>query len=64
VFAVTCLQRAIPVREVDIDRPYFNAMFAGIAHQLGRSIKAHRLRIEDGREDANAVAAPPAMGSV
>jgi hypothetical protein len=27
------------LREVDIDRPHFNAMLAGIAHELGRSIK-------------------------
>src|SRR4051812_35554615 len=40
------LQRAIPIRKIHIRRPYFDAVFLRVAHDLRRGVKPHRLTIE------------------
>jgi len=58
------LQGAVPTRAIDIDRADFDAMFAGIAYDLGRRIEAHRLCIKQRcAEDVGMVAFHPG-GSV
>ena len=42
-------QRAIPVAGVHVDRAHLDAVLAGVAHQLGRRIKTHRLAVEQRR---------------
>ena len=41
-----CLQRIIPPAGIHIDRQHRHPMLPGIADDLGRGVKAHRLRIE------------------
>src|ERR1043166_1949190 len=50
-FAAYRLKRAIPFREIDIDRPHFHAMFACITHELRGRVETHGLRIEDGGKE-------------
>src|SRR5690606_34521887 len=57
------LQRAVPVRMIDVDRPDLDAMVAGVADELRRGIEAHRLRIEDrGAENVGIEGLEPAGG--
>ena len=42
----TRLERCIPLRVVDVDWPHLHAMLAHIAHNLGRRIESHGLRVE------------------
>ena len=42
------LQRAVPARGVDADRPDLDAVRAGIAHDLRRRVEPHRLRVQQG----------------
>ena len=46
IFYVCRFKRAIPARGIDADRLDFNAMVAGIAGDLRRSVKPHGLRIQ------------------
>src|SRR5262245_66180404 len=39
-------ERRIPGRLIDVGRPYFDAVFARIAHDLCRCVKTHWLRVE------------------
>ena len=39
-------QRAVPLRQVHVRREHTHAVFRRIAHDLGRRVKAHGLRIE------------------
>ena len=43
------LEPAIPIAMIDVDRPCLDAMIAGVAHDLGRRVKAHRLAVEQRR---------------
>ncbi len=40
------LQEIVPGAEVHVDMAHFDAMLARVAHDLGRRIEAHRLRVE------------------
>ena len=40
------LQRAIPAAVIHIHRPHLDAVLAGVAHQLGRGVEAHRLAVD------------------
>ena len=55
------LQRAVPIRMIDVDRQHHNAMLLRVAHDLRRGIEPHRLRIEQsGRERRRVMAFQPA----
>src|SRR5271166_3693725 len=55
------LQRAVPVRQVDVDLAHLDAMFACIANELCRRVEAERLGIEHrGGEDVRIAALHPA----
>ena len=57
------LQRAIPARMVDIDRPDLDAVLPRVAHELGRRIEAHGLGIQEGAaEHVRMVAFHPGRG--
>jgi len=45
------LQRAVPLRAIDIDWPYLHAVLARIAHQLRGRVEAHRLRVQNGGKE-------------
>lgn len=54
------LERAIPARGVDADRPNLDAVLLRVAHDLGWSIEAHRLTVEQrGAEDIRVPAFEP-----
>jgi len=56
-------QRAIEAGRIDADRPDIDAIVARIADDLGRRVKAHRLRIEKrGAEDIRVMAFEPRRG--
>src|SRR5215468_11762693 len=42
------LQRAVPVRTIDIDRPHLDAVLLRIAHDLRRRVETHGLAVEEG----------------
>src|SRR5690606_9445557 len=42
------LERAIPMGEIDANGPDLDAMLPSVAHDLGRGIESHGLRIERG----------------
>ena len=53
-------QRAIPQRVVDRNRAHLDPVVAGIAHQLGGGVKAHRLAVQKrAGEDRRVVALQP-----
>ncbi len=53
----------IPHRKVDVDVVDRHAMVAGVAHQLGRGVEAHRLGIEQrAGEDVRVAALHPGRG--
>ena len=57
------LQRAVPARGVDVDRPHLDAVLAGVAHDLRRRVEAHRLGVEQGgAEHVRVVALHPGRG--
>src|ERR1700730_4021130 len=57
------LQRAIPARGVDADRPNIDAMVARIAHDLGRRVEAYWLRVQERRAaDVGVMAFEPRRG--
>ena len=57
------LERAVPVREIDVDRPDLDAVLPGVAHELCRRIESHGLGIEDrGAEDIRVESLEPAGG--
>ena len=57
------LQRAVPAAGIDADRAHLDAMVAGVAHDLGRGVEAHRLGVEQrGAEDVGMVAFHPGRG--
>ena len=63
VFVVGRLQRAVPAGGVDADRPDLDAMLARVAHDLGRRVEAHRLRVQQrGAEDVRMPALQPGRG--
>ena len=45
------LQRAVPARGVDADRADLDAVLARVAHDLGRGVEAHRLRVQQRRAE-------------
>ena len=56
-------QRAVPVRQVDVDLAHFDAVLARVAHQLRGRVEAERLGIEHRRgEDVGVAAFHPARG--
>ena len=56
-------QRAVPIRQVDVDLAHFDAVLARIAHQLRRRVEAERLGVEHRRgEDVGIAALHPARG--
>src|SRR5579862_4290775 len=59
----SALQRAVPIRVVDVDLPHLRSMFARVAHQLRGRVEAERLGIEHrGEEDVGITAFHPAGG--
>ena len=48
----SALQGVVPVAERGVGRQHRHAMFARIAHNLGRRIKSHRLGIEQRRGES------------
>src|SRR4029077_5549754 len=58
--ALRGFERAVPIAEIHIRRPYLDVVLARVAHELGRLIEAHRLAVEDrGAEDVRVVALDP-----
>ena len=54
------LQRAVPVAGVDVGVAHLDAVLAGVAHELGRLVEAHRLAVEQrGAEDLRVVPLDP-----
>ncbi len=54
------LQRAVPVRAVDVGRAHLDAVLAGVAHDLRRGVEAHRLAVQErAGEDRRVVALQP-----
>ncbi len=51
------LQRIIPAGVIDVDRAYFDAVLAGVAHDLGGCIEAHRLAVQQRRREYVGIAA-------
>ena len=51
------LQRRVPLRVIDVDRPHLDAVLAHVAHDLRRRIEAHRLRVEQRRREHVRIAA-------
>ena len=42
------LERAVPLTVVDVDLAHLDPVVDGVAHELGRGVKAHGLGVEDG----------------
>jgi hypothetical protein len=54
-------ERTVPLRMIDVGGQHHDAMFAGVADDLCRSVETHRLRIEEGAaEGCGEVAFQPA----
>src|SRR5262249_14353698 len=49
--APTGLEARIVIGMIDVDRAHLDAVFARVAHELRRSIKTHRLRVEQRRRE-------------
>ena len=61
VAGVDVLEDVQPVGAVDVDLEHLDAMLLGVANDLGRGVKAHRLAVEEGAgEDVGVVALQPA----
>ncbi len=57
------LEGAVPSRGVDADRPHLDPVLAGVPHDLGRGVEAHRLGVEQGgAEDIGMPAFEPGGG--
>ena len=50
-------QHRVPIAVQHIHRPHLHAVGAGIAHQLGRGVEAHRLAVEQGGQEGIGVVA-------
>src|SRR5690606_8887827 len=60
-FVPKSLERAIPVRMIDVGRQYLDSVLGGVADDLRGGIESHRLRIEQrGRERRRVTAFQPA----
>src|SRR5450631_4375329 len=46
------LERAIPIADCNIDRPYLDAMRPRIAHQLRGCVETHRLAVDERRTES------------
>src|SRR5688572_29804180 len=58
------LQRAVPVRMIDIGGAHPDAMLARIAHELRRGIEAERLRVQHGGAEHIRIEAFQPAGSI
>ncbi len=57
------LQRAVPLRMIDVDGAYLHAVVAGVAHELRGLVEAHGLGVQDrGAEHVRIVGLEPAGG--
>src|SRR5271166_6844214 len=57
------LERGVPLRVIDVDWAHLDAMLGEVAHDLGRRVESHRLRVEQGgREHVRITALEPGRG--